>query len=273
MVKKVRPDSWRMLNCSYNSAFRNLALEEAMARCAVSMNFKPTVRFWVNPESVVLGRFQEMSSEIDRELAERKRIQIARRFTGGGTVYHDEGNLNFTIVTRREEQGSIMDMHATASSIIMDTLLRLGLEAEFLPPNSILVGGRKIAGASAALGNGFALWHSSIMVSTNLDILGLVLAPSKIAIATRFVHSRWRPVVNLREAIGRGVSVDEVKSRLIDSIQQKLRVKLEADEIRGDEETCLESLFRWKYSLSEWNRNGRYDASQIGFANQTTIAV
>ncbi len=244
-----------------------------MARCAVSMNFKPTVRFWANPESVVLGRFQEMSSELDTELAERKGIPIARRFTGGGTVYHDEGNLNFTIVTRREEQGSVMDMHATASSIIMDTLLGFGLDADFLPPNSILARGRKIAGASSAFGNGFALWHSSIMVSTNLDILGLVLAPSKLANSTRFVHSRWRPVVNLRKAIGREVSVDEVKSQLIDSMQRKFRVKLEVDEIRGDEEACLERLFRWKYSLPEWNRNGRYDASQSGFANQTTIAV
>lgn len=273
MVKRVSPDSWRMLDCSYNSVFRNLALEEAMARCAVSMNFKPTARFWVNPESVVLGRFQEMSSELDTELAERKGIQIARRFTGGGTVYHDEGNLNFTIVTRREEQGSVMDMHATASTIIMDTLLGLGLDTEFLPPNSILVQGRKIAGASAAFGNDFALWHSSIMVSTNLDILGLVLAPSKMANSTRFVHSRWRPVVNLREAIGRGVSVDQVKLRLIESIRQKLRVKLEVDEIRGDEEACLEGLFRWKYALPAWNRDGKYDASQSGFANQTTIAV
>jgi lipoate-protein ligase A len=265
MVNEERcSDTWRLLDCSYDSAFRNLATEEALARNASSKNFRPTIRFWVNPQCVVLGRFQKPSAEVDTSVCQRSGIQIARRFTGGGTVFHDKGNLNFTIVTRPEMKSNLTGLNEAASAIILDALSGLGLEGSALFPNSIIVGTKKVSGAAAALGSGFILWHSSILVSTNIEILELVLAPSRKANVTHFVHSRWHPVTTLQDALGHSVGVDDVKSRLIKSAQEILCVKLEAGRLRTEEERWFTNLYDRKYSSPNWNQNGKYEEIQEG---------
>lgn len=256
-------DNWRMLDLSYGTVFQNLAMEEALARNTTSAAFRPTVRFWVNPPAVVLGRFQEASAEVDTMLCEQNRIQIARRFTGGGAVFHDEGNLNFTIVTRLAENVAPADLHETESSIILAALSGLGLEATFLPPNSVLIGQKKVAGAAAALGNGFALWHSSILVSTNVNTLELVLAPSKKSNMNRYVHSRWHPVTTLQTALGHSISIDEVKSQLVVSTEETLGAELEAGRLHAEEERFFTNLYNQKYSSTDWNRYGNLKESEM----------
>ena len=259
-----RSETWRLLDCSYDSAFRNLATEEALARSTNSKNFQPTIRFWINPQSVVLGRFQKPSAEVDTSLCQRSGIQIARRFTGGGAVFHDKGTLNFTIITRPEMTTNLVRLNETASVIILHTLSRLGLRGRILSPNSIMIGMKKVSGAAAALGSGFVLWHSSILVSTNIEILESVLAPSRRSNVAPFVHSRWHPVTTLQDALGDGLNVDYVKAQLIKSAEEKLCVKLKAGRLRTEEERWFTSLYNRKYSSASWNQNGRYEEIQEG---------
>ncbi len=254
--------SWRLLDHSFGSVYENLALEESFARNAVSRDFESLVRFWVNPPSVVVGRFQEVSSEVDVEQCEQTGIPIARRFTGGGAVYHDEGNLNFSIITRREERGSLTRLHSTASRIVLNAILGLGLKGIFLPPNSILLGERKVAGAAAAFGRDFALWHASILVSTNIEFLERILAPSKKLEANQFVRSRWIPVTTLQTA-ARDIELDDLEFQLIRSVRETLGVRLEAGQATSDELRLSEDLYRWKYSLQSWNRRGEVDERNL----------
>jgi lipoate-protein ligase A len=248
---------WRLLYQSLDSVFQNLAIEEAIARCyAASSTPTSTIRLWVNPRSVVLGRFQELESEVDTGFSELKKIPLARRFTGGGAVYHDEGNLNFTLVSGRDGLG-LVELHRSRLAILVNALLALGMEDLSASGNSIFVGERKVTGAAAAFGNGFALWHSSILVSTDIGLLEQVLAPSKRARETHFVRSRWHPVTTLQEALGKPVDVKEVETQLIKSIQETLNAKLVADQISPDEAAMSRKLYAEKYSRVEWNRNGQ----------------
>lgn len=255
-------DRWRLLEQSYGSVFQNLAIEEALARSALSPTFRPTVRLWVNPQSVILGRFQKASTEVDISLCQQSGIQIARRFTGGGAVYQDEGNLNLTLVIQQGERPTQPGLSETASAIVLGALSGFGLKGSFLEPNSIMLGERKISGAAAASGNGFALWHGSLLVSTNVDTLESVLAPSRQKHMTHFVRSRWHPVTTLKAAVGRKVSVEEVRSKLIESAQEILGAKLEADRMRADEERWFTSLYTRKYSLPNWNNDGECEEFQ-----------
>lgn len=250
-------EAWRLLDYSYDSAFKNLALEEALARCGRSENFRPTIRFWVNPESVILGRFQEAPAEVDISLCQRNGIQIARRFTGGGAVFHDEGTLNFTIVASPEFATSLTKLNEYSASITLDALRALGLKGRILTPNSIVVDGKKVSGAAGALGRKFALWHSSILVSTNIRLLEMVLAPSKNGNITRYVHSRWHPVTSLQNALGQPIGVDAVKPQLIKSVQKILRVELRGDGLREEEEELFGGLYSGKYSSPDWNKKGK----------------
>lgn len=248
--------NWRLLDLSYGSVFENLALEEALARSMCSENFQPTARLWVDPPSVVLGRFQRTTDEVDTAMCDRYGIRIARRFTGGGAVFHDEGNLNFTIVNRGNGTVTPTKLHEDAASIVVDALSGLGMKATFLAPNSILLGSRKVSGGAAALGTDFALWHNSILVSSNVEILERVLAPSKKISWSPFVRSRWYPVTTLEAVLGKRIGLDQVKSQLVSSLESTLGVNLKGGRLRADEEASFRSLVDWKYSSADWNQDG-----------------
>jgi lipoate-protein ligase A len=233
-----------------------------MARSSHSPTFKPTIRLWVNPPSVVLGRFQQASTEVDISFCQRNGIRIARRFTGGGAVYNDEGNLNLTIVSRAEERPSLPDLNVASSAILLDALKRLGLSGSFHAPNSIFLGERKISGGAAALGDGYSLWHGSILVSTSIPTLESALAPSRQEYVTHFVRSRWDNVTTLELAVGRKVPVHEVKLQLMESAQKTLGAELEVDGLRSDEEKWVARLSAEKYSTPSWNNDGRYEETR-----------
>jgi len=266
---------WRLLDLSYPTASENLALEEALARSSLSITFQPTVRLWVNAPSVIIGRFQDAYAEVDLDVCRQSGIQIARRFTGGGAVFHDEGNLNFTVVRKRPEGISLNELYALNASVVLELLSRLGLKANFEPLNTILVSGKKISGAAAALGHDFAFWHASILISTDTKLLNRVLSPGRLSV-TRFIRSRWQPVTTVTELTGRPVDVEDVKRQLVKSFERVYEARLEAGGLQKEEELGMSLLHRQKYSSSEWNLNHKLTRGagcRKSLGTHTTIAV
>ena len=246
---------WRLLDLSYASVFQNLALEEALVRSR-SSGSPPTVRIWVDPSAVVVGRFQELSAEVDVALCQQSNIPIGRRFTGGGAVFHDEGNLNFTVVTPRQREISLAEFYKTNCAVISNLLDDLGVKSSYVPPNSIEISGKKVSCSAGALGREFAFWHASLLISTDEQMLNDVLQPSRAGRATKFIRSKWQPVVTLESALGRHFDIEDIKRRLIDSCQTCFGVELENGELSPDEQRLMESLYDRKYSSSEWNLHG-----------------
>lgn len=247
---------WRRLKLSYPSVFRNLAVEEALARAlSTGAQTKPTLRFWTNPLAVVLGRFQELPAEVDVRRCEMKHVQIARRFTGGGTVFHDEATLNLTLVTQPRDMLADLKFQENNLELVKDALSNLGLQCS-ASRNSIMVGGKKVCGAAAAVGLHFTLWHCSILVDTNTQLLEVALAPSKSGAKSRFVHSKWQEVTTLTQALSRPINVDEVASSLESTIETRMAAKLETEPLSIEEERYTEALYSTKYSSPEWNLKG-----------------
>jgi lipoate-protein ligase A len=246
---------WRLLDISYDSVYKNLALEEALITTQQEDAKAPKIRIWSNPPAVVVGRFQDILLEADICLCMRKRITIARRFTGGGTVYHDQGNLNFTLVTW-EPVIDIQVIQQRNISILRETLLRMGVESAITSPNSVVVQGRKIAGASLAVKRNLALWHASLLVSTDLATLKQVLSPSREAFPTNRVRSKWQPVTNVQMAASRPVEITEVKKQILSSFQDIFDIRLRKSQLSPSEETMTTQLHDLKYATSEWNNEG-----------------
>ena len=247
---------WRKLKLSCPSSFRNLAVDEALARAfSTGVQTQPTLRIWMNPKAVILGRFQEVSAEVDLHRCELNDVQIARRFTGGGTVFHDEGTLNLTLVTQPREGVADLRFQETNLQLVKETLDDLGLRCS-ASRNSILVDGRKVCGSAAAVGSHFTLWHCSILVDTNTQLLELSLAPSKSENKSRFVHSRWQEVTTLAKALSRPISAEEVANNMERTIEKKMGAQLETGRSSTEEERYSEALYSRKYSSSEWNLKG-----------------
>ncbi|HMK83549.1 MAG TPA: lipoate--protein ligase family protein [Candidatus Bathyarchaeia archaeon] len=262
-------EKWRLLCNSYPSPSQNLALEEALLECCELDKFTPTCRIWFNSPSVVMGRFQNVSLEVNTQLCLKKRVQILRRFTGGGTLYHDEGNLNLTIL-RKRDQADLETVQAQNMSVIKRTLSKFGIESVLDPPNSLLTNGKKISGSASALNRNFILWHASVLVSTDLDTLQQVLSPSQNYNRTIHVRSRWCPTTSIQQLLRRLIQLSEVRRIFVESIHDLFDAEPTIGSLSAYEETAGRILHEGKYSKNSWNLDGQ-NISQ--FRTHTTIAV
>lgn len=187
------------------------------------------------------------------EVCAREGIPIVRRFTGGGAVFHDDGNLNFTVSMPTPRNVELLGFQRTMSTIVQSWLSSLGLKGEYVHPNSIEVSGKKICGAATGLGREFILWHSSILISTNIEALTRTLSPSRRHFETRHVRSNWKTVVTLEELLSEHMSMNEVKENLLRSVSKITESKLQHLPLSSTELNQMHALLAKKYSKNEWN--------------------
>lgn len=173
--------------------FYNLAVEEYLFK-----NKKEDIfMLWQNEKTVVVGRNQNIKAEVNLAYTEREGIRVVRRITGGGAVYHDLGNLNYTFISG---EGGGIDFRRFTSPII-EALASLGVKAELSGRNDLETGGRKFSGNAQCVDNGRVLHHGTLLFDTDLTVLekALLVDPEKIrAHALSSVRSR---VVNLKELL------------------------------------------------------------------------
>lgn len=243
---------WRLLDLEYKDPYRNMALEETLLT-AVERNIEPnTIRFWRNMNTVVIGCSQDIELEVNLEACRRYGASIVRRFTGGGAVYHDPGNLNWTIVARRgfppvRKINGVPEIFEVFSKPLIEGLKTLGISAEFRRPNSIYLGGRKISGMAAYFKRKSILCHGTLLVNTNLHILSRVLNLLKAEATT------------LQRELGRRVSMIRVKGAVIRGYDMMYNVRVKPRRLSRTERLIMEKLYREKYVREEWNfmRNAR----------------
>ncbi len=251
---------WRLLEVDApDSAAMNLAVDEAIFVVMAKRAVPPTLRLWRNNGAVVIGRYQNVAAEVNLDLCRERGIQVVRRFSGGGAVYHDLGNLNYSIAIKADHpmlKGlSIAETFEVFSSGVARGLEQLGLNAVFDPPSDLLLGNKKVSGNAQSRRKGVIFHHGTVLVHSDLDLLVKVLeAPKQNAEAEgKGVPSRKRPVVNLEEALGRKVGIAEVKGALRCGFEEVFAVKLVSGVLSPDERKNAERLCREKYSRNEWN--------------------
>ncbi len=172
-----------------------LALEEALVRACPS---RPLLRLWVNPPAVVVGRFQDVAREVALAACVADGVAVLRRASGGGTVYHDLGNLNVTLVlpcraTHTEDQ---------LATLLLSTLSGLRLPVE-RRQRGLFVGAAKLAGFASMQTGAGTLAHASLLVSTDAAAVGRYLTPVPATTSPRDSHRA--PVASLRD---HGVDID-----------------------------------------------------------------
>jgi len=255
-----REGDWRILEWESRDPYRNLALEEALLLKVGEGRSPDTVRLWRNPDTVVIGRFQSVALEVDVEACRRYGIYIVRRLSGGGTVYHDLGNLNWTIVVRRSDPAIPRDLTGIYK-VFGETVSRginslaKGLGAKFTPPNMISIDGLKISGMASTVKREAILCHGTLLINSNLERLRSVLKrPDTSTKNSRYTRSRWAEVANLSSILGRTVSVGEVKEAILKAFQALLSpLKGFRGHLSVEEEVLTEKLFKEKYGTLHWN--------------------
>ncbi|MFU2158228.1 MULTISPECIES: lipoate--protein ligase family protein [Caldisericum] len=195
-----------------------------------SLNGKIILRFWVNAPSVIIGKFQKEEYEVNLPLAKSLNIQILRRLSGGGAVYHDEGVLNITIVKEKELKlfsSYIIDETRYLTSLISEVIEKETHESTIINErNGIFVKGKKVAGSSVAVSKNF-LYHISVLVNADLNILNKILQGRPYeANEKRFVKSIKSEVTNLKE-LNPSISIESFKNHVKEHLAKNLHLKIQ----------------------------------------------
>ena len=151
---------------------------------------------WRNDKSVIVGCNQVIENEIDLEYAKSHDIAVIRRKTGGGTVYHDLGNVNYTYISNRA--GEFGNFH-TLSEPVIAFLRSKGVDAQHIGKNDVGIGARKISGSAQRIAGGHILHHGTLMFDVDLATLERVLTPSPEKLSLKGVKSVRSRVCNISE--------------------------------------------------------------------------
>ncbi len=251
-------ETWRLVDVEYrDNPFMNLAVEEAIPRLVGEGKSPSSVRFWHNSNTIVIGCFQSARLEVNVEACKETKTEIVRRFTGGGAVYHDNGNLNYAISLRKGDrlvpEGNLQLVFQKLSEGTVEGLRKLGVKAEFQPVNDIQVDGKKVSGAAGSIRWNSVFHHGCILVNSDLSILGKVLNVPKAKLEDRHVASVQKRVTTVRDELGRDISTREVRDAIVDGIESCYGVRVEAGNLTREELGLAEELYQTKYSRLEWN--------------------
>lgn len=201
--------------------YYNLAVEEFL----FSHTTEDVFMLWQNAPTVVIGKNQNAYAEVDLEYAKSNQINVARRITGGGAVYHDLGNVNYSYITSSNNLSSL-DFD-TPSRAIIYALSKMGIKAILSGRNDILVGEKKISGNAQYSANGRILHHGTLLFDTDGAIMERILRVDKEKLSSHGVTSYKSRVANIKSLLGEKTTVDE----FISDLEAKIITFLDAEPI------------------------------------------
>jgi lipoate-protein ligase A len=233
-----------------------MAIDEAVAMARVKHGTPNTIRLYRwNPSAVSIGYFQSIEKEVNLEACKEYGVDVIRRITGGGAVYHDyNGEITYSLVAPEDDPKIPRDILASYQLIcgaIVNGLKGMGIDSEFKPINDIVAGGKKISGNAQTRRHGVVLQHGTVLVDSDIRRMFQVLRVSEAKISDKLIQAVEERVTNLRRYLDRTVTFKESRDALIKGFEDTLDITLVPGELTEPEEQLVKELHN-KYSSHEW---------------------
>lgn len=226
----------------------NLAAEEYILN---QLQFdEPVLFFFVNNPSIIIGRNQNTMEELDNQFVRTHRIQVVRRLSGGGAVYHDRGNLCFSFILPGA-LGQKPDFENFTRPIV-SALNQLDVPAVLSGRNDILVNGAKISGNAYYRNENGAVCHGTILFDTDLSVLSRALKPNRGKLASKGVRSVRSRVANLKPLLPGIENVEALEARLTGLISAEA-ADFKRYHLTGSNLAGIEIIARRRYYNDTWN--------------------
>ena len=220
---------------------------------------------WINAPSVIVGVNQNAFKEVNLDYTERNGIKVVRRLTGGGAVYHDLNNINYTVIAPYHESENLYKEFSTP---VIEYLSTLGISAEFSGRNDILVDGKKISGNAQTVYNGRVMHHGTLLFDTDVSVLSSALNPNKLKIESKGIKSVRSRVTNIKDCLKNPLTVTE----FLNGLAQKLLTLSDKYEFSDEDVSAINKLVKEKYSTYEWNI-GRSPKGKVTFEERFDFGV
>jgi lipoate-protein ligase A len=225
----------------------NLALEEYILK---NRNIKEDIVFlWQNTPTIVVGNNQNTIEEVNMPFVDKWKIKVVRRLSGGGAVYQDLGNLNFTFL-KRLSRPSNLDIKKFALPVVV-VLNKLGIPAQLTGRNDISVEGKKISGNAQRLFRNKLLHHGTLLFDTDLELMAKVLQVGVDKIQSKGIKSIRSRVTNLKPYFKQQISIEEFRESILSELFH--REKVNQYFLNDEDLVNINELVYNKYSTWEWN--------------------
>ena len=234
---------------SNNDPAVNLALEEYCVR-NLDVENEMYLLFYINKPSVIIGKHQNTIEEINKQFVDRNGIQVVRRISGGGAVYHDFGNMNFSFITKYSPE--FFHNFEKFTKPLVETLREMGVEAELGGRNDIVVGGRKISGNAQFTNLKSMFSHGTLLFNSNLDDVVQALNVKMDKIESKGIKSVRSRVANISELLSESITIHDFKERITNSIFKEYE-SLPLYILTDSEWEKVHKLSEQKYRTWEWN--------------------
>lgn len=227
----------------------NLAIEEYVLK-NMDVDKDSFLLFYINEPSIIIGKNQNTIEEINTEYVDANGIHVVRRLSGGGAVYHDLGNLNYSFITK--DDGESFRNFKKFTQPVIKALNEMGVKAELLGRNDILVEGRKVSGNAqfATLGRMFT--HGTLMFDTEIERVVSALKVRKDKIESKGIKSIRSRVANISEFINEQMTIEQFRKKILTSIFNG-EENVKELELTEEDWTKIHALSAERYANWDWN--------------------
>ncbi len=231
-------------NRNSTDPYTNLAIEEFVVR---NFNCSETdyLLLYVNEPCIVIGKNQSVWKEVNFEYLRNNKLKLCRRITGGGTVYHDEGNLSFSFISKFSDEK--VNNYKLFNQPVVDALLKGGVKAETDSRNNIRCKGKKISGSAQFTNRKNIISHGTLLFNADLETLSSCLKENGFEIKTRAVDSVRSPVMNIAEVTSAFSTIADLKKLLLETLKVKTAYRLNQNEWSE-----IQKLRDEKFNTREW---------------------
>lgn len=237
-------------NGGITDAYHNLALEEYVLRH--KMPADDLLLFYVNTPAIIIGRNQNTIEEIDPDVVAQRGIRVVRRVSGGGAVYHDLGNLNFSFMTH--DVTGRFNRYDRFNGPVVEVLRSLGVPAEIGGRNDILADGRKISGNAQFATHDRMFSHGTLLLDSDLDHITAALRPRPGKVESKGMKSIRSRVANISEFLATPIDVAELRELILEGIfGTRDRSRIPTIELDDADRSAVQQLLEKKYRTWEWN--------------------
>ncbi len=258
-------DTWRLLPLQTSNAAMNMAIDEAILTARIADKVPNTLRFYRwQPSAVSIGKNQNPENELYLDACKQLGVDVVRRISGGGTVYHDyEGEVTYSVTAKTSDLGTgdIPSVYEKIYGAITDALRLLGAPADFSSgdakncPN-LTVRGKKLSGSSQTISRGVVLQHGTLLLSVDLPKMFTLLKLKDISCELAADIGK-RKITSIQNELAHPVKHETVANALAQGFKAIIKIQVAQGQLTPFEVELANKLYKEKYSRHEWNFSGK----------------